>query len=340
MSSYLPNYSCIALVLQPTPVNAEAVPLENWLPCFKPSPLWLSLSPNISIVKALAVLPNYQLYPQLMEAIALKLQQNLFIKWRGKCFTISGVETQDFSLYKISVFFKYEKGFNNNIGNEIHTLVLQYFARADSELANQLEQPQQTLPFTAVYNPYSSKEGDLNITVLQKQLLAPLLWGMSQDFGKNIVGNSIDFSQGEFLKGLQAQNFLELNKSKSQAIIKLHFLTPTSFKQNEIIQNFPLPELVFNSLWRKWNYFAPSQLHFPSIDWQAFVCGYDLKTESINLKYSSEIGCLGWVKYQFKDSQQAKIATILANFANFAGVGRKTTMGMGQTQFKETDYER
>jgi CRISPR-associated endoribonuclease Cas6 len=50
------------------------------------------------------------------------------------------------------------------------------------------------------------------------------------------------------------------------------------------------------------------------------------------MKGGAEIGTKGWVRYEFTDSEQAKIATTLAHFAGFAGVGRKTAMGMGQTR--------
>lgn len=44
----------------------------------------------------------------------------------------------------------------------------------------------------------------------------------------------------------------------------------------------------------------------------------------------AEIGTQGWVKYRFNEPEQAQIATSLAHFAVFAGIGRKTAMGMGQ----------
>jgi CRISPR-associated endoribonuclease Cas6 len=45
-----------------------------------------------------------------------------------------------------------------------------------------------------------------------------------------------------------------------------------------------------------------------------------------------EIGAKGWIKYRFPDPQEAKIANILAHFAFFSAIGRKTALGMGQTR--------
>lgn len=117
----------------------------------------------------------------------------------------------------------------------------------------------------------------------------------------------------------------------AQNFIELEFLTPTSFKQGKHIQPFPLLELVFNGLLRRWNKFAPENLHFSPVEWNGVVSAYELKTYAMKMEGGGEIGAEGRVKYRFVDAEQAKIATVLAHFACFAGVGRKTTMGMGRT---------
>jgi CRISPR-associated endoribonuclease Cas6 len=114
--------------------------------------------------------------------------------------------------------------------------------------------------------------------------------------------------------------------------IELNFLSPTSFKQSRGIQPFPLPELVFGSLHRRWNAFAPEELSFPAVEWEGLVSAYELKTHALKMEGGSEIGAQGWVRYRFSNPEQAKLATVLAHFAFFSGVGRKTSMGMGQTQ--------
>jgi CRISPR-associated endoribonuclease Cas6 len=62
------------------------------------------------------------------------------------------------------------------------------------------------------------------------------------------------------------------------------------------------------------------------------VAAYELKTHALKMEGGSEIGAQGWIRYHFPISEQAKLATILAHFAFFSGVGRKTSMGMGQTK--------
>jgi CRISPR-associated endoribonuclease Cas6 len=91
--------------------------------------------------------------------------------------------------------------------------------------------------------------------------------------------------------------------------------------------------LVFGNLLRRWNTFAPVELQFPNLEWQGVVSAYNLKTRTLTLNSTAEIGTTGWVKYRFNDPQQVKVATILAHFAEFAGVGRKTGMGMGASPY-------
>jgi CRISPR-associated endoribonuclease Cas6 len=62
------------------------------------------------------------------------------------------------------------------------------------------------------------------------------------------------------------------------------------------------------------------------------VTAYELKTYALKMEGGTEVGAQGWIRYRFSDAEMARMATILANFAFFAGVGRKTAMGMGQTQ--------
>jgi CRISPR-associated endoribonuclease Cas6 len=121
--------------------------------------------------------------------------------------------------------------------------------------------------------------------------------------------------------------------------LTLRFLSPTSFKvkDGQDIQPFPLAEAVFGSLQRRWNAFAPEELRFPKINWYGLVSDYDLNTQKLRMGNSVEIGAVGWARYRFSNPEQARIATILAHYAFFAGVGRKTTMGMGQVILDNRD---
>ena len=177
-----------------------------------------------------------------------------------------------------------------------------------------------------------------SVNFLQGYLVPIFLKGLESD-------NRISLSNYQFtlnsVDSLPTDNSLarsttykELVENKYSSEIKLRLLSPTSFKHNRCIQPFPLPELVFSNLLRRWNTFAPEEYHFPKIEWQGMTAAYNLKTKVIKLQ-KDEIGSVGWVRYEFKDKEQARIATVLANFANFSGVGRKTALGMGRVCFSQ-----
>jgi CRISPR-associated endoribonuclease Cas6 len=235
------------------------------------------------------------------------------------------------------------------LGRAIHGCVLNWLSLIDPELANQIHQSQiSPLCLSGLIGnrrqPYSL-EGDhffLKISVLQQQLIQPLLKGIELQESQELILGKFPFTIRQVYTIPETHDLCKLTDYYSLTFnsstinqIQLNFLSPTSFKQKQGIQNFPLPELVFNSLLRKWNYFAPEELHFPDqIDWNCLVSAYDLKTHALRLEGGAEIGCQGWVKYCFKDENIARIASILSNFAFYAGVGRKTSMGMGQISYQ------
>jgi CRISPR-associated endoribonuclease Cas6 len=259
------------------------------------------------------------------------------------------------SIYSIVVNLgvAYKEKMPSNLNRAIHAQVLSWLQKGDPDIA------------TLIHN---SQRSPLSITELNRNKNHPLLKS-DIDENSNRVFFRVNFLQGYlvpiFLKGIEQDRVISLGNHKftlasvdsfptnnSQAKsttygelfeprdpyfeIKLKLLTPTSFKQNNCIQPFPLPELVFSNLLRRWNTFAPAEYQFPKIDWQGMTAAYDLKTKVIK-KEVTEIGSIGWVKYEFKDEEQARVAITLANFANFSGIGRKTALGMGRTQFIPKD---
>jgi len=101
----------------------------------------------------------------------------------------------------------------------------------------------------------------------------------------------------------------------------------------------PLPELVFDSLARQWNSLAPVPLQ---IDRQALRTYTDqhvvikrlesLHTQMLHFAKAPQVGFVGRVSFGLMgDNDIARLyLNMLADFAFYAGVGMKTTMGMGQ----------
>ncbi|MFN6456288.1 MAG: CRISPR system precrRNA processing endoribonuclease RAMP protein Cas6 [Nostoc sp. EfeVER01] len=328
------TFAGLSVVLKQVETSISPTSLNSWLSETQLLPTWIPLRIKEGVTKIMPVLPNSVLYPNLMQSICQQIAQNTLVEWWQKPYELMGVEVDSHALHVIQVAVASAAPLPT-LGRAIHAQCFQWFANADTALAEHLHQ-QNTLPLTVAMQYVSPQKMHLKITLLKKELLAPLLWGLSTSLGESIMLAGIPCQLGKSIDILQATSFEKLVQVTTQNVIELRFLSPTSFKQNRGVQPFPLPELVFNSLLRRWNIFAPPELQFPEVEWNSLVSAYDLKTHALKMEGGAEIGAQGWVKYRFLDSQQAKIATILSHFATFAGVGRKTAMGMGQVRLVES----
>lgn len=231
------------------------------------------------------------------------------------------------------------------LGRAIHAQVMQWLSLGNPQLAEAVHNSQDSpmsISNLLGYRRAATKPGDdfyFRVALLHGDLINPLLAGL-EEWGTKpfslaefpFVIRSIDSIPGTH-PWVGATDYGLLAKTpKISGDITLNFLSPTSFKQRQDIQPFPLPELVFGNLLRRWNTFAPEELQFPLVEWQGITSAYELKTHALKMEAGVEIGASGWVSYRFRDSEQAKIANILAHFAFFSGVGRKTAMGMGQVK--------
>lgn len=122
--------------------------------------------------------------------------------------------------------------------------------------------------------------------------------------------------------------------SDENRFVDLMFYTPTTFRQGDYDSALPNPETVFRSLWQRWQQF--SGIPFPEeLPRYVFPCGFDLRSYTVMDDRSKLIGCVGAISYKIlgtDDPFVIKCINSLADFALYAGVGRKTPMGMGVTR--------
>ena len=122
--------------------------------------------------------------------------------------------------------------------------------------------------------------------------------------------------------------------------VELQFTTPTTFHSQGRSMPLPLPRLVFGSLLDRWNAFAPLRIDpeiLVVVEQACTIARYDLRTEAVPLGGGLQIGFVGRCTYGLPpgrgirpaDEYAWRVLHLLANFAFFAGVGAKTTMGMG-----------
>lgn len=143
----------------------------------------------------------------------------------------------------------------------------------------------------------------------------------------------------------------ELASSSPQRCFTLRFASPTAFSLgNRRFALFPEPLLVWDSLLRSWNRYAPELLHIEKTALREFVTSnitvadYALRTTTLHFPKFTQTGFLGTCTYLLKkehshshDDQTLLSVAALARFAHYAGIGYKTTMGMGQARLEGTE---
>jgi len=130
-------------------------------------------------------------------------------------------------------------------------------------------------------------------------------------------------------------------------LIELEFHSPTafSFGQRSWGKQFcvlPEPRLVFSSLARTWRAFAPPGLSLDPREVEQYADENvviqrleGLETRMLHFGKHPQVGFVGRVTYRVMDKAEEaagwrQVLHALAGFAFYAGVGYKTTMGMGQ----------
>ncbi|MGV0102269.1 CRISPR-associated endoribonuclease Cas6 [Nostoc sp. DSM 114160] len=122
--------------------------------------------------------------------------------------------------------------------------------------------------------------------------------------------------------------------SERNSSINLTFSTPTAFRQGQYDTTLPTRESVFNSLLSRWNKYSGIEFTQIAIE-SIFPSFVNIHTEILADSRSKFIGIIGEVNYKILgqiEPIQIKQLNALADFALYAGIGRKTTMGMGMTR--------
>jgi CRISPR-associated endoribonuclease Cas6 len=132
-----------------------------------------------------------------------------------------------------------------------------------------------------------------------------------------------------------------LERGADQRTLAFQFQSPTalSLGQTDLgkrFELFPVPWNVFDSLARKWSEFSAIPLEVNAllewVDEFVWVSEHNVRTQVLRFDRFSQKGFVGQVVYEIKrdDAEPIRILNALADFALYAGVGYKTTMGMGQ----------
>jgi CRISPR-associated endoribonuclease Cas6 len=251
-----------------------------------------------------------------------------------------------------------------NLGREAHAWFLNQVRRADPALADELHHGEALRPFT-VSNlwPLDWRRWDEVILspettyALRMTSFSPRLSTLLREhviphtpealsLGRatlRVTGSTTDpaahaWAGEDTFEGLVQRHTLAPHVPHR---VSLRFASPTLFRSADKNVPLPLPGLVFGGLLDKWNAFAPLQVHPEArrfADECLAISRYRLETAAVAFgddgRRGVVAGFVGACSYamQVRDRYWMGLIHLLAAFAFYAGLGRRTTMGLGQAR--------
>lgn len=254
--------------------------------------------------------------------------------------------------WKIS-FTSLERGKVRGFGGEqLHGLLFHLMQRFDPEFANTLhERSLKPFSLSGIKGKAGHRSGWTYLSNDEEYFA--ILHTLDDDMRAHIEGLAAILSSEETLCEIGALtigglSLKAITSSVSYAEIlegsfekpplfktNLEFRAPASFRSQGIQQLFPEPGLVMDGLLRRWNHLGTVELDATRQDFEGAmkVSEYDLETYPVQFDKFPIIGFRGGLIYaidQNLDAYHQGILRALMQFANYAGIGYKTTMGMGE----------
>ncbi len=222
---------------------------------------------------------------------------------------------------------------------QVHAGFLAMVGRADPALAAALHHPRLGLrPFTLalVGNPSLGRLG-VRLGVLDPELFGRF-WARWERRGgfPLVLGRARWLPEGvdEGSPWSSRASWEGLLHGDRRASGRLVWCTPTAFRQGDVDLPLPLPRLVFGGLLEKWNRFSPHPLAWEAgaLERHLVVSEHRLVTRGFHDGRAVIPGFVGWTEFRLlrgAGEEERRAYSALVQFAFYAGVGRKTTHGMG-----------
>jgi CRISPR-associated endoribonuclease Cas6 len=269
------------------------------------------------------------------------------------------IEMRNSSIYSVDIYLMPDKDATVPVaGYQIHGSFLDVVGQIDPSLSARLHDEPGYRPYTL--SPLSGgvimgehvtlRKGRpcrLRITLFDGGILLDALqthFGTAESIVMHLGGIDFRLIKMHVTPGLipprlaGSTDWQTLLTIPAQPTITMHFCTATAFSLGERqFCLFPEPSLVWGSLLRTWNRYAPVRMHMEkqtiqeSLDWHIAVTACKLQHDFLHFPTYVQKGFVGHCTYHLNSDQElAKHLTTLSAFAQYAGVGYKTTMGMGQ----------
>lgn len=215
-------------------------------------------------------------------------------------------------------------------------LFLRYLAIADASLANNLRQAPVPRPFALSHFFRRDAVWRWRVALLDDTLTEPFLAGVTQAPREESL-LAIDITG---IERLQISYEALLDQAASAPVMRLGFISPTSFHTGLVTYPLPDPMGMFQSWWGRWNAFAPVKMDRVLLDVGAVhlaISHCNLHTQHLDLGVGREVGFTGEVtlrvvQFHKLGDEVLRCLNALAYFAIYCGTGQRTAQGMGQTR--------
>jgi CRISPR-associated endoribonuclease Cas6 len=246
-------------------------------------------------------------------------------------------------------------------GRHLHALFLDLVGSVDSDLASTLHQQQSEKAFTLSPLQVGNHKGNTlqwqhdrpipvgtpcwwRISLLDDRLFSQLthLW-LRLSPGKPWQLGGVELDVASVLGTPQANQpwanvasygQLLAQASEEERSLHLQLFTPTTFRQTKYDSAIPTKELLFHSLLRRWNRHSDIPLDETILE-PIYPSYFNIHTEIAIDSRSKLIGCVGTITFRILGEVKPGVIrqiNALTDFALYAGVGRKTPMGMGMVR--------
>lgn len=217
-------------------------------------------------------------------------------------------------------------------------LLFNLLARADPSLARQAHDEAQPKTYGLSLGP-----GWLRVTLTDPRLCAaatPILRAAAGELVR-LGGSAYRLGPATVddhaWAGLTTHARLLQAASPNEPEVTLELVTPTTFRRGKLNVPLPEPRLVFGGLAAKWNAGSPIPVDAgfgPWLEEHVGVARLDVRTSLADGVHSPLVGFTGRVTFRAFDRQPVRVKQLgaLARFAFYAGVGHKTTLGLGRAR--------
>lgn len=115
--------------------------------------------------------------------------------------------------------------------------------------------------------------------------------------------------------------------------VKYKIITPVSYKQDNKYLIIPDTGLILSNIINKWNAFSTNNIEksiFEEYLRKTFISNYNIRTATFSLEKVRIKGYIGEIEITIKANQMmTNILNLLFEFAEYSGLGIKTSIGMG-----------